>query len=779
MIDTPIRLLVFCRENFPTSRVDVETLLGQEMSGRRGHRIDLVAQATDSATPLGPTPWHGSTAWVGATCTGKGLLRSLFKYWLSLWHDLRMLAYARADRYDAIQVRDKFLVASIALVVARARGLRFFYWLSFPIPESRLERAREGDARFPSFTRLQGRIARHLLYKWILPRAEHVFAQSERMRGDLVQQGGDAARIAPVPMGIAEADLDRPARAADEPIGGDVGELTLAYLGTLDRRRRLEMLVDMLQLLRAAGSPVRLKVIGGDSPGEVQRLRAYAERLGVGSQFEVTGQLPRSEALRHMRSADICLSPFFPTPVLLSTSPTKLVEYMAFGRPVIANDHPEQRRVLRASRGGVCVPWGARHFARAVRWLLARSAGERAAMGERGRQWVLENRTYERIAGDLEWRYRRLLDPCRRRWPACRSVLMVGTHTTTMGGISTVVRGYMEGGLPDRVPLRYVTTHRDGSAARKALVAAVGYVRIAFELLRMPSPLVHIHLSSRASYWRKAWVCRIARLFGRPYVLHVHGSEFMKFFEQECSPRQQARVSGTFSRAALVLALSDEWRVNLRRIQPRACIVVLPNAVPLPPPQALDRGMESGRILFLGRLGERKGTFDLVRAFAEIALRFPQARLVCAGDGAIEEVMALASELGVAGRVECPGWLSAEAARAELARADLFALPSYAEGLPMALLEAMAAGKPVVASSVGGIPSVIADDANGLLVNPGDPAGLVEALSRLLADAAVRRRLGGAARQTIEEGYSLGTSIRRLTTIYARFGVPAREASNG
>jgi glycosyltransferase involved in cell wall biosynthesis len=97
----------------------------------------------------------------------------------------------------------------------------------------------------------------------------------------------------------------------------------------------------------------------------------------------------------------------------------------------------------------------------------------------------------------------------------------------------------------------------------------------------------------------------------------------------------------------------------------------------------------------------------------------------------------------------------------------------------MALLEAMAAGKPVVASSVGGIPSVIADDANGLLVNPGDPAGLVEALSRLLADAAVRRRLGGAARQTIEEGYSLGTSIRRLTTIYARFGVPAREASNG
>jgi glycosyltransferase involved in cell wall biosynthesis len=141
--------------------------------------------------------------------------------------------------------------------------------------------------------------------------------------------------------------------------------------------------------------------------------------------------------------------------------------------------------------------------------------------------------------------------------------------------------------------------------------------------------------------------------------------------------------------------------------------------------------------------------------------------------------MALAGELGVAGRVECPGWLSTEAARAELARAELFALPSYAEGLPMALLEAMAAGKPVVVGSVGGIPSVVADDANGLLVNPGDPAGLVEALSHLLADAAARRRLGRAARQTIEEGYSLGNSIRRLAAIYSRFGVPAGEAPNG
>jgi len=75
---------------------------------------------------------------------------------------------------------------------------------------------------------------------------------------------------------------------------------------------------------------------------------------------------------------------------------------MALGMPVVANDHPEQRAILRESRAGVCVPWAARHFARAVRWLASRGSEERAAMGARGRAWVENNRTYARIADGVE-----------------------------------------------------------------------------------------------------------------------------------------------------------------------------------------------------------------------------------------------------------------------------------------------------------------------------------------------------------------------------------------
>jgi glycosyltransferase involved in cell wall biosynthesis len=125
--------------------------------------------------------------------------------------------------------------------------------------------------------------------------------------------------------------------------------------------------------------------------------------------MEVTGFLPQSAALARVQTADICLSPFFPSPVLCSTSPTKLVEYLALGCPVVANDHPEQRLILRESRAGVCVPWGAAYFARAVCWLMTRTPEERVAMGTRGRAWVEKNRTYSRIADDVENAFTRIL----------------------------------------------------------------------------------------------------------------------------------------------------------------------------------------------------------------------------------------------------------------------------------------------------------------------------------------------------------------------------------
>ncbi|MBC8008123.1 MAG: glycosyltransferase, partial [Prolixibacteraceae bacterium] len=367
MTSPPIRMLFFMRDEFPTHRADVDILFGRELVGR-GHAIDFVMQAISDQTPVGSVPWHGRTAFVGPTRSAPGLSSRVLKQWLGFRHDLSTLCRASSDDYDAIQVRDKFFIAAIAMAVARARGLKFFFWLSFPFPEDDILRASQGQSRFDAAVSIRGRLCAWLLYKWISPRCDHLFVQSERMKTEVCARGAIAAKTTPVPMGVDLAELPvAPAGEVKELAGVPV----LGYLGTLDANRKLGILIEMLVELKRHGMIARLLLIGDASDSkDRQALEALAVKLGVADFVEITGFMPRIEALRRIRQADVCLSPIEPSPVFRVGSPTKMVEYLGAGIPVVANDHPEQQLILRACRGGVCVPWGARHFARGVRWLL-------------------------------------------------------------------------------------------------------------------------------------------------------------------------------------------------------------------------------------------------------------------------------------------------------------------------------------------------------------------------------------------------------------------------
>jgi glycosyltransferase involved in cell wall biosynthesis len=358
----------------------------------------------------------------------------------------------------------------------------------------------------------------------------------------------------------------------------------------------------------------------------------------------------------------------------------------------------------------------------------------------------------------------------------CRSVLMVGTDLAGMGGVRTVVAGYIEGGLFRKIDCAYVATHRYGSHWRKLSAALTGWMRVAVQLRKLDAPLVHAHISPGASFWRKSVVCLLALLARRPYILHVHGGKFEEFYAR-CSPPARRIVRAILARAALVIALSEAWRAILARVCPQARIEVLRNAVSLP---AIDdrrrRDDRRPTLLFLGDVLEHKGAFDLARAFARVADRFPRLRLAYGGAGAIEAMRRLAVELGLRGRIECTGWLESQRKRAELAGATIFVLPSYMEGMPMALLEAMSFGLPTIATPVGGVPEVITPELNGLLVPAGDIAALAAAIARLMSDSRLRQRLGRAARATIATRFSLDTAVERLLAIYQRFGIEPRAA---
>jgi glycosyltransferase involved in cell wall biosynthesis len=366
------------------------------------------------------------------------------------------------------------------------------------------------------------------------------------------------------------------------------------------------------------------------------------------------------------------------------------------------------------------------------------------------------------------------------RFTKCCTVLMVGPDIRGQGGIGTVLRGYKTASLCENLPVVNVSTHVDGGRISKVYAALRGWFLVVYYLAKLDAPLLHIHVASRASFWRKSVVCKLAQVFQRPYIMHIHGASFVKFFREECGPIAQSMIRSTLARAALVLALSEQWRADLLTDFPRISVEVLPNAVALPDLSDRQNDGHQGQainVLFMGRLGRRKGTYDLVHAFARVASQPPGVRLICAGDGNAASLHELAINLGIADRVEFPGWVSSAQCHELYRKASIFVLPSYAEGLPMALLEAMSWRLPVVSCPVGGIPEVVQHGRNGLLVNPGDVDGLADALNKLLVDPEYRRTLGDEARATIEHRYSLEANMSRLGAIYASFGIQSNPAA--
>ncbi len=397
-----MRLLFLTPETWPTFRADVAALFGKYLP-RHGIQSDLVTGRTPGTTE--PAPWGGGQTLLCDVSGGQAK-----KHLKMLSHGIRHLLAADRHRYHAIQVRDMPVLATFGLLAARWKRLPFFYWMSYPIPEGQIALARErglsaGVMKF-LFPWLRGRIGRFLLYRVVLPHADHVFVQSERMKADMVERGVEAEKMTPVPMGVdLEAMQAETIEPADDP--RLAGRRVLVYLGTLDRPRRIEILFDMLARVRRE-IPEALLVLAGDTEDAVHRdwLKRQAEEAGVAEHVLWTGWLPMREGWRYVRAAEVGLSPFPRGFLLDSASPTKVPEYLALGVPVVCNDNPDQQAIIEASGCGECVPYTGEDFARAVRQLLKYSMLARNQAVECGRDFIVNGRSYEWLGQYVATAYR-------------------------------------------------------------------------------------------------------------------------------------------------------------------------------------------------------------------------------------------------------------------------------------------------------------------------------------------------------------------------------------
>ncbi len=397
-----LHFLFLSSDKFPPFRVDVKSLFCEEMA-QRGHQIDWILQAGEPCERSYQTSWGGGTAWVGKNSASRSYWGAFLSQLYDFRNDCRLFRLARNNKYDFIQVKDKFLAALLAMAACRLGEAKFIYWLSFPFPESHLYRAKQGKgySNFPLLDLFRGHLFRFLLYHIILPRADHVFVQSKQMKEDVAAKGISAARLTAVPMGVALSGI--PSIAQDNA-SAEEGLKRVVYIGSLSKPRKIDFLISVFRLVIDEYQQARLYLIGGESDADVTRMKQYAREAGLQDVVEVTGFLPLAEAWRYVSMADVCVSPLAPNPTFAPASPTKLVEYMAFGKPVVANDHPEQREVLKASGGGLCVPYEKEVFADAVLELL-RDSNKAADMGMRGRHYIEKHRCYRVIADMVESTY--------------------------------------------------------------------------------------------------------------------------------------------------------------------------------------------------------------------------------------------------------------------------------------------------------------------------------------------------------------------------------------
>jgi glycosyltransferase involved in cell wall biosynthesis len=345
-------------------------------------------------------------------------------------------------------------------------------------------------------------------------------------------------------------------------------------------------------------------------------------------------------------------------------------------------------------------------------------------------------------------------------------VLQFGPSLSVRGGISSVEQLICDY-LPPYVSMRHIPTMEDGSTIAKASVFARAVQVLRRTLESLDPTIIHIHVASRGSTLRKVILAEMVARAGRPLVLHAHGSEF-DLFHRRLPAAVRRNVNRTLQRANVFITLSTQWRdfyVEECEISPSQ-IVVLPNPVRVPAEVPDRSARDTVQFLHLGRLGERKGAYDLVNAFAGLpeGLR-NRARLVMAGDGDVEGVRKMAEPLG--SQVEVHSWIESHERDQLLSQSDVFALPSRAEGVPMALLEAMANGLPSITSPVGGIPDVFRNGQDGALVAPGDVEQIRAAMARLISDDAARLAAGRAARERAR-AFDVHVYARRLADIYQR-----------
>jgi exopolysaccharide biosynthesis WecB/TagA/CpsF family protein len=351
-----------------------------------------------------------------------------------------------------------------------------------------------------------------------------------------------------------------------------------------------------------------------------------------------------------------------------------------------------------------------------------------------------------------------------------RVALVASMYGQRGGGMGRIIEYLLTAtnGQLAGIRLMRVDTRGQGRASRSPHHLAVGLLRAWLHAFAGRAALLHVNMAERGSIFRKGVMMLALKPFGTRSILHLHAAEIIPMYGRISAPNRFF-VRSVFRMADRIVVLGDIWRrwlINVVGI-PEDRIDLVYNGVPEFSGQRVARAHQAPfRVLFLANLHARKGLGDLIPALAALTGPAAHWQLSVAGGGNQAPFRALAQQFGVADRITFLGWVDHAQAQAELGKADSLVLPSYEEGLPLVILEALAAGVPVLTTPVGAIGEVLEHDVTALIVQPGDQASLSRELERLFTQPELHQQLAVASRSLYLSKFSLGKFAENMERVY-------------
>ncbi len=346
------------------------------------------------------------------------------------------------------------------------------------------------------------------------------------------------------------------------------------------------------------------------------------------------------------------------------------------------------------------------------------------------------------------------------------NIVVVGSSLDDKGGIVTVIKNINKH-IDDEFFIKKVDTYTTTkSSFKKLLNFFKGFIHLVYLIIFTKVDIVHIHMSYKGSFYRKSLIIFLCKLFNKKIITHIHGSTFKDFYNAS-NKSLKKYIKLILNLSDRVIVLSKEWEKFFSSIlEKEEKIFLLYNGVEAKKPIYNKEKKKIVNCVFLGRLGERKGIYDLLKAINLLKNNNLDVFFYLAGDGEIDKVREIIKDNNLEKYVECIGWVDEKQREELLKSSDVMILPSYNEGLPMAILEAMSYGLTIISTPVGGIPEAVQNQKNGYLVKPGNYEQLAQCIQEVIVNDEWRLRVKEINSKKIENEFNVLTLIKKLEDLY-------------